>query len=195
MNENDLRVIKTRENIESAFLNLLDEKDFTHITVTEILGRCRIAKGTFYYHYRDKYDLAEQIINKHFSSFDQLFEASRKNFPKKGASLESMAGFATNIAKSYAPLSSIRTPELDARDKLHEFLRNLFLEFVQKQEQLREISNPSQVATFLAAIVAAQIDMVISGDSQTGSQFIESLHDLIACISLFQSMEFADPDC
>ena len=195
MNENDLRVIKTRESIESAFLDLLGEKDFAHITVTEILSRCRIAKGTFYYHYRDKYDLAEQIIAKHFASFDQLFEASKGNFQGNGTSLESMAGLATGIAASYAPLSSIHTPEFDARDKLHDFLRSRFLELMQKQTQLGEISNPSQVAAFLASIVATQIEMVISGESQTGSQFIESLRDLIACISLFQSMEFADPDC
>lgn len=33
MNQNDLRVRKTRKNIESVFLSLLMEKDFHKITI------------------------------------------------------------------------------------------------------------------------------------------------------------------
>ena len=66
MNESDLRVVKTREAIRSAFLELLAEKPVRRITVTELTRRARIAKGTFYLHYRDVYDLHEQLVSQAF---------------------------------------------------------------------------------------------------------------------------------
>ena len=51
MRENDLRVIKTRESIEYAMMELLKKKWVSEITVTELSKLARISKGTFYLHY------------------------------------------------------------------------------------------------------------------------------------------------
>ena len=37
MNQQDLRVIKTKKNIEESFLRLLEKKSFSEITVQNIL--------------------------------------------------------------------------------------------------------------------------------------------------------------
>lgn len=66
MNENDLRVKKTREAIETAFLKLMKEKPIEKITVTELATHARINKGTFYLHYHDIYDLHNRMMNKFF---------------------------------------------------------------------------------------------------------------------------------
>ncbi len=66
MNQNDLRVRKTRNNIESAFISLLKEKDFHKITVQDILDRALINRSTFYKHYMDKYQLAEILCEEVF---------------------------------------------------------------------------------------------------------------------------------
>lgn len=42
MNENDLRVIKTKRNIEESFIYLLGQKDFYKITVQDILDKALI---------------------------------------------------------------------------------------------------------------------------------------------------------
>ncbi len=63
MNQNDLRVRKTRKNIENSFISLLKEKDFHKITVQDILDRALINRSTFYKHYMDKYQLAETLCN------------------------------------------------------------------------------------------------------------------------------------
>ena len=47
----DLRVIKTIEAIKEAFEQLLCEKDYGKITVTELCERARINKKTFYHYY------------------------------------------------------------------------------------------------------------------------------------------------
>ena len=68
MRENDLRVIKTRESIEYAMMELLKKKWVSEITVTELSKLARISKGTFYLHYQDIYDLYEKLLNKHLET-------------------------------------------------------------------------------------------------------------------------------
>lgn len=47
----------TRKAIIQTFEEMLTEKSFSKITVTEIITRCEISSNTFYYHFHDIYDL------------------------------------------------------------------------------------------------------------------------------------------
>ena len=47
--------------IRQALLTLLKEKPLQNITVRELCQAAGINRGTFYTHYRDIYDLMEQI--------------------------------------------------------------------------------------------------------------------------------------
>lgn len=47
----DLRVQKTIKGIYKAFESLIVEKDYQHITVTELARRAEINKKTFYRYY------------------------------------------------------------------------------------------------------------------------------------------------
>ena len=69
MRENDLRVIKTKKTIENSFWNLLKKKDFEKITIKEITDQALIGKTTFYYHYVDKYDLAQKLLDKYLNEY------------------------------------------------------------------------------------------------------------------------------
>ena len=64
MNQNDLRVIKTKESIEKAFLELLRVKPLNKITVSELSRAARIHKSTFYLHYLDIPDLYMKTMQK-----------------------------------------------------------------------------------------------------------------------------------
>jgi AcrR family transcriptional regulator len=52
---------RSRHLIKQAFGELLHEKDLAKITVTDIVERANISRGTFYAHYADVYDLLSQI--------------------------------------------------------------------------------------------------------------------------------------
>lgn len=54
-------VQKSRKAIKNAFLKLSMQKDIRKITVKEILELADISRGTFYAHYKDIYDIQEQI--------------------------------------------------------------------------------------------------------------------------------------
>ena len=57
----DLRILKTNRAIRETFLSLMYEHGFESITVKQILDGALINRSTFYAHYRDKYDLRDQI--------------------------------------------------------------------------------------------------------------------------------------
>ncbi len=57
----DARVRYTRMIIQHTFLELLKEKPLAKITVKEICEIAEINRTTFYKHYRDPYDLLEQL--------------------------------------------------------------------------------------------------------------------------------------
>lgn len=68
-NKTDLRVLKTRENIKTSFINLLLIKDFKDITIQNIIDEALIGRSTFYDHYCDKYDLLKQLVDELLTDF------------------------------------------------------------------------------------------------------------------------------
>ncbi|MBQ7991426.1 MAG: TetR/AcrR family transcriptional regulator [Solobacterium sp.] len=69
--EKDLRVRRTLESIRRAFEQLLLEKDYEKITVTELAERAMINKKTFYAYYRDLDDLLMEIQDELSQEFAQ----------------------------------------------------------------------------------------------------------------------------
>ena len=67
----DQRVRITKRMIRDAFLKLLAQKTVREITVRELCLEAHINRGTFYTHYKDIYDLKEQIENELLEEFVQ----------------------------------------------------------------------------------------------------------------------------
>jgi AcrR family transcriptional regulator len=59
----DPRVLRTRQLIRDAFVNLLQEVDLEKITVNRIAERATINRVTFYLHYRDIQDMLERLAD------------------------------------------------------------------------------------------------------------------------------------
>lgn len=75
--DKDLRIIRTKEFIREALIDLIEEKGFEAITVKDITTRARINRGTFYSHYQDKYDLMTRCQEEIMSD---LADIVRQNF-------------------------------------------------------------------------------------------------------------------
>lgn len=63
----DARVRYTKMIIKECLLKLMAAKPIQKITVKELCEKAQINRATFYAHYRDPYDLLEQIENELFS--------------------------------------------------------------------------------------------------------------------------------
>ena len=62
----DLRTERTRQSIKNAFFELRKQKPLEKISVKELAELAYINKATFYTHYHDIFDLADQLENEFF---------------------------------------------------------------------------------------------------------------------------------
>lgn len=91
----DLRVVRTKESIRDALIDLIEEKGFEALTVKDITTRAKINRGTFYAHYQDKYDL----MNKCEEAFMQdMADMIMKNFPDIIAGIEATTPFSITVS-------------------------------------------------------------------------------------------------
>ncbi len=56
----------TREAIKNAFIELLDERPMSRITVKDVVLRCGINRNTFYYYFADLPALAQAVVAEGF---------------------------------------------------------------------------------------------------------------------------------
>lgn len=88
--EPDRRVRRTRRVIRDALVALIREKGFESITVQEIAARADVNRSTFYFHYRDKYDLLEQSNEEMLEAFKEALQV-----PAERANACTFAGMAS----------------------------------------------------------------------------------------------------
>lgn len=77
----DLRTIRTTRAIKSAFIELLQEKTFTKVTVSEIAKKAFIDRQTFYLHYTDKYDLLAKLNQEIVKQFKEILNERLQDGP------------------------------------------------------------------------------------------------------------------
>ena len=80
----DRRILRTREVLGDALVNLILEKPFDSITVQDVLDRAGVSRSTFYVHYRDKNDLL-------LSDADEFFEGMATALSRRGESSDRVA--------------------------------------------------------------------------------------------------------
>lgn len=81
----DLRVIKTKSLIKNAFLELIEEKGYSKVSVTDIVDKAMINRNTFYLHYYDKEDLINEMISENYKKTEPfikriMFKQIRENY-------------------------------------------------------------------------------------------------------------------
>ncbi len=70
----DRRIRKTKSQLRQGLTELLEEKSVKDITVRELSERIDINRGTFYLHYKDIYDMVEQIQTEMFKDFHSVLD-------------------------------------------------------------------------------------------------------------------------
>lgn len=51
----------TKQALIDTFVDLLNERPFEKITVTDIIEKCGVSRNTFYYYFQDIYDMVDEI--------------------------------------------------------------------------------------------------------------------------------------
>ena len=80
---NETRLAKSNENknkIIEVALNLINEKGFDNVSVSEITKEAGVSKGAFYIHFESKEDLIEKQISMYFD--DSKLEGNHSKYEK-----------------------------------------------------------------------------------------------------------------
>lgn len=79
----DRRIRKTKKNLKSTFIAMLEDMTFEKITVTDICKRSDTSRITFYTHYADKYALVDDIFTDMLNIGNEKYHARQeKNNPE-----------------------------------------------------------------------------------------------------------------
>ena len=75
------RYVQTEESIREAFWELIRQKPWQSISIREIVERARINRVTFYYHYKDLYDLVDRVETELMQTvFRPLHHITREDY-------------------------------------------------------------------------------------------------------------------
>ena len=98
----DKRIAKTKKNLKNAMIAMLGEKDFEHITITELCREAEVSRITFYSHYNDKYALLDEIFDDMLKlGTEDYYRRQRENNPtgRLAAGLPSAPALAPGLAQ------------------------------------------------------------------------------------------------
>ncbi|MGI5220452.1 TetR/AcrR family transcriptional regulator [Nocardia sp. CA-290969] len=95
----DRRVRRTREALHRALIELMMERAYDRITVSDVIARADVGRSTFYAHYRDKDDLLVVSCGEHLRH-----EIARSPDRARWTPVRVMIGLAAGYPEVYQPL-------------------------------------------------------------------------------------------
>lgn len=62
----DRQVQRTRQLLQQAFIEIVRKKGFESTRIHDITEQANVNRGTFYFHYADKFELLDEVVRNHF---------------------------------------------------------------------------------------------------------------------------------
>ena len=93
----DLRVIKTKNLIYNTLIELMKDKTFEEIKVSEICARALVNRSTFYAHYEDKYEFLVDFLDTFKDSLTSYLDTNNNNLNTKEYYMEMLKLLLTHI--------------------------------------------------------------------------------------------------
>ena len=191
----DLRVVKTKENIENSLLECLKTHKFRDITVKMIVEKSRINRSTFYHNYLDKYDLLEQLLGRLTNGLSECMSTSfvsleYKNAPSYHPCLKPLLHFFETNRRAFTILWDTELPVDFSRELTDLFSSSLLHSMTEQYSITKEnISFAMLYADLFASQTLATIRWWLISSSELSET--ELLKIMTANIEkgLFQSME------
>lgn len=75
----DRRILRTKKKLQEALTELMRTKGFDAIKIQDLTEKADINRGTFYLHYKDKFDLLEQSEDMIIQEIIAIHEERAKN--------------------------------------------------------------------------------------------------------------------
>lgn len=133
----------TKRALAAALKELMLEQSFAKISVADICERCDMNRKSFYYHFKDKYDLVNWIYDTEFiavaskSTIDWAFFQDlvdyfypNRAFYRKALSITGQNSFSDHFRELLIPVITIRLSELFPSNEDRDFQINFFADAI-----------------------------------------------------------------
>ncbi len=183
MNKKDLRVIKTQNILYNTLLNLMREKTFEEIKVSDICNKALINRSTFYAHYNDKYELLADCIQELKKSLTQELKKNNNISNTKEYYLEMIKLFLDHIELNKEKYLSIIIHNQNSitMNIIYDVLEQDITINLQKEKNLNKTQIPRTIITkfYLGAVVNVGIEWLKNDKKYTKEEILKYFSLLI----------------
>lgn len=170
----NLRDKKSNILLSNALFELLKEKNFSQIKISEICDRALVHRTTFYNHFEDKYDLLRYIL-----------ENIHKDIKSKVNKIDGIVEYYASIARLY--IQEIKkSPELFsiaiATNDISSFMfQEVYIKDLEKELAIYKYKIPPRyVAKFyVPAVISLVNEWIRTGMKEDENTIIDYIKDLI----------------
>lgn len=171
----------TKQAMADAFKELLAEQTFEKISVSDICDGCHMNRKSFYYHFRDKFDLVNWIFDTEFCELNQAYALDigtlSLNFDDYWKNVEVICQYFYDNRSFYRRILKV-DGENSFSAHFREFIRPLFQ--VQVEDLLGLEDVPQMVYDFLMdGLICAIERWLMDKNCITTEEFVNNLKKLI----------------
>lgn len=159
----------TKNLIREVFIEMLNKKPLDKITVTSIAEKCEINRNTFYYHYKDIYEILSEIFQK---EIQKVIEEYNDTLSWEESFLLAAEFALENKRAIYHIYNSIRREELE--DYIYNVSGNIMTRYVEKKSEDIPTSEGDKnlIATFYQCALTEMVLRWIEGGMEEDTDLI-----------------------
>ena len=160
----DRRKRKSRQALFNACVELVQEKDFQHITINEIVGRADLNRGTFYLHFADKYDMMDSFENEMIEKIEAVILSNLPEQPSEHRFIQTRYDTIVellNCLEENKPLMRLllkSSHQSSFQAKLRSTLKMVFEEKILPEFNQSELTIPTDL--FLIILTSAALGII-----------------------------------
>ncbi len=167
----------TKNALAASLKDLMKDREFEKISVSEICEECGINRKSFYYHFRDKYDLVNWIF---YVDFMERMTTAR--YDNDWEALEILCSGFYEERDFY-----LKAFEIEGQNSFHEYVVEVITPLVAYfvGDTLKDNSEDEFFKYFIAdAIVNSMIRWLKDGMQMKPAEFVKKLKDVLVRLAL-----------
>nr|WP_297766857.1 TetR/AcrR family transcriptional regulator C-terminal domain-containing protein [uncultured Butyrivibrio sp.] len=173
----------TKHALASSLKNLMREKSFDKISVSDICDGCGMNRKSFYYHFKDKYDLVEwifktDIVDKmDFAGYDKGWDLlldlcgkfyAEKDFYRAAFKIDGQNGFKDYVLQTLEPIAKYfmqgNAYKIEADEFGITFFGDAFLTAVMRWLREGMVLEPEAFVTRIRSVSVGLAEIVIEDE-------------------------------
>ena len=189
----DLRIRKTKANLYKGLLQLMENKTFEEIKVTDICQISMINRSTFYDHFNDKYELLSSLIEDLKQELIKHLNKTKKTNTIKEYYLEMIKQLLEYANKNISIYSSIAIIKRNNNSIAYDMMFDASLEAVNKniEETYQNTSNiPTEIISlfYVSGVTKVLTEAVKVPNKYSTEDILNYLEKLIPDVDYMKPM-------